>query len=44
MAALTGKRLLLIGVVLLALVAGYAFLSETPRAAGEAITVYKSPT
>ena len=44
MAALTGNKLVLIGALLLAVLGGYALFSETPKASGDVITVYKSPT
>ncbi len=44
MAVLSRKRITLIGAVLLALGAGYALFSEAPKASGDTITVYKSPT
>ena len=44
MKVLPRKRIALIGAVLLAFGVGYALFSEAPKASGEMITVYKSPT
>jgi hypothetical protein len=44
MKVLPWKRMMLIGAVLLAIVAGYGLFSEAPKASGKMITVYKSPT